>query len=69
MSSGEQLRKEIERIRNVSDMLCTGHAILRDRYERKALALDLSILALATWLSALAFVTPSINLSLTPFGA
>src|SRR5208282_3220860 len=39
-----------------------------DRYARMALALDVSILALATWLSALAFVEPTINRSLTPFG-
>jgi hypothetical protein len=68
MISGAGLREELERIRSVSDMLCTAHAGLRDRYARMALILDLSILALATWLSALAFVAPSINLSLTPFG-
>jgi hypothetical protein len=61
-------RDELIRIRGVSDMLCTGHAHLRDRHARMALALDLSILALSTWLAALAFVAPSINLSLTPFG-
>lgn len=68
MSTGEEQREELRRIRDVSDMMCTGHAGLRDRYARIALALDLSILALSTWLSALAFVAPSINLSLTPFG-
>ena len=68
MSSDAGLRDEIERIRGVSDMLCTAHAGLRDRYARRALALDLSILALATWLSAIAFVASSINVSLTPFG-
>jgi hypothetical protein len=68
MISGEGMREELRRIREVSDMLCSGHAGLRDRYARMALALDLSILALATWLSALAFVAPSVNLSLTPFG-
>jgi hypothetical protein len=68
MSSGEGLREELGRIRGVSDMLCTGHAGLRDRYARMALALDLSVLALSTWLAALAFVAPSINVSLTPFG-
>lgn len=68
MSSVERLREEIQRIRAVSDMLCTGHAILRHRYARKAIVLDLSILALAAWLSALAFVAPNVNVSLTPFG-
>jgi hypothetical protein len=68
MTAQNGLREEITRIHRVSDMLCTGHAGLRDRYARMALALDLSILALATWLSALAFVAPHINVSLTPFG-
>jgi hypothetical protein len=61
-------RAELERIRRVADMLCSGHAALRDRYARKATALDLSILALTAWLSAIAFVAPRINVSLTPFG-
>jgi hypothetical protein len=68
MSAESGLREELDRIRRVSDMLCTGHAGLRDRYARMALALDLSILALSAWLSALAFVAPNINHSLTPFG-
>src|ERR1700722_2799198 len=68
MSMDAGLREEPGRIRSVPDMLCTGHAGLRDRYARMALALDLGILALATWLSAIAFVAPSINVSLTPFG-
>lgn len=62
------LRAEIQRIRDVADMLCTAHAILRDRFARRSFLLDLSILGLATWLAALAFVEPRIDLSLTPFG-
>jgi hypothetical protein len=65
--SDESTREELGRIRRVSDMLCTAHAGLSDRYARRALALDLSILGLSTWLMALAFVAPRINLSLTPF--
>jgi hypothetical protein len=61
-------REEVERIRRVSDMLCTAHAGLRDRYARRALLLDLSILGLSSWLVALAFVQPQINLALTPLG-
>lgn len=61
-------RAELERIRRVADMLCSSHAALRDRYAKRAMALDLSILALTAWLSALAFVAPRINISLTPFG-
>jgi hypothetical protein len=61
-------RSELERIRRVADMLCSGHAGLRDLYARRALILDLSILGLSVWLTALAFVEPRLNLSLTPFG-
>jgi hypothetical protein len=48
-------------------MLCSGHAALRDRYSRRALLLDVTILGLSTWLVALAFVQPRISVSLTPF--
>jgi hypothetical protein len=61
-------RAEIERIKNVSDMLCTAHAGLRDRYGRRAVVLDLAILGASTWLVALVFVEPHINVSLTPRG-
>src|SRR3979409_723189 len=60
--------RELQRIRRVSDMLCTAHAGLRDRFSRLALFLDLSLLGLSTWLVALAFVEPRIGVSLTPFG-
>ena len=33
-------KEELQRIRRVSDMLCTAHAGLRDRYSRLALFLD-----------------------------
>jgi hypothetical protein len=68
MSEGRGLCDELGRIRQVSDTLCTGHAGLRDRFARRALVLDVSILALSTWLVALAFVEPRLNVSLTPFG-
>jgi hypothetical protein len=68
MSEPSGMREELERIRGVSDSLCTGHASLRDRLARRALILDLSILALSSWLVALAFVAPHINMRLTPFG-
>jgi hypothetical protein len=48
-------------------MLCTGHANLRDHFARRALLLDVSIMGLSTWLVALAFVEPALNLTLTPF--
>lgn len=60
-------RAELERIRRVSDMLCSGHATLATRAARRAFLLDLSIVALAAWLVALAFVGPALNISLTPW--
>jgi hypothetical protein len=60
-------REEFERIRRVSDMLCTGHADLRDRYARYAFALDISILAMSTWIVALAFIDPKLSPLVTPF--
>jgi hypothetical protein len=42
--------------------------MLRDRYTRRALLLDLFTLAFSTWVVALAFVGPSIAKALTPFG-
>lgn len=51
----------------IADMLCSGHSHLRDRYLARALTLDLTILSTSTWLVALSFVEPRINVSLTPF--
>lgn len=60
-------REEFERIRRVSDMLCSGHAHLHDRYLRFAFFLDISILALSTWIVALAFIDPKFAPMVTPF--
>jgi hypothetical protein len=49
-------------------MLCTGHAVLRDRFSRRALALDILTLAFSTWVVALAFVSHALATRLTPFG-
>lgn len=61
-------RAELDRIRRVSDMLVTGHANLRDRYSRLATLLDLALMAFSTWLTAVVFIEPRINVKLTPFG-
>jgi hypothetical protein len=68
MPDRDNIRDELGRIRRVSDMMCSGHAVLRDQFARRALVLDLAILGLSTWIASLAFVEPHINLSLTPFG-
>lgn len=65
-SDRETIKVELLRIRKVADMLCTGHAVLRDRYARRAFVLDVVVLACATWIVALSFVDPLLNLKLTP---
>lgn len=62
------ITEELERVCRIADMLCSGHAHLRDRYAYRALLLDLGILGLSSWLMALAFVEPRINAVLTPGG-
>jgi hypothetical protein len=62
------LRRELERVARVSDMMCTAHAGLRDRYCSWALLLDLAVMLTSAWLVALAFVEPRINVTLTPAG-
>jgi hypothetical protein len=66
MTEQNTMREELERIRKVSDALCSGHASLRDRYRRRALVLDLAILFLTTWLVAVAFVSPEMSAKLNP---
>lgn len=67
MPPERDIKAEVTRIRGVSDMLCTGHAVLRDKFSRRALILDSVILGVTCWLVALAFADPEINLKLTPF--
>jgi hypothetical protein len=64
----KECRPEIDRVLRVSDMLVTAHAHLRERYARRALILDLTILGLSIWLTAVVFVEPRLNLKLTPDG-
>jgi hypothetical protein len=63
----KDFREELDRIRRVSDMLTTGHADLKERFRRRALFLDISILAISLWLTAIVFVEPHLNFKLTPF--
>lgn len=63
-----EIRNEVERIRRVSDQLCTAHAALRDKYARRNLAFDVIILLCSAWLTAVAFVDPKFSPWLTPFG-
>lgn len=67
MNNTDSKTSELQRIRKVSDMLCTGHAVLRDRYSQRALVLDIFTLAASTWVVALAFVSSEMSRHLTPF--
>jgi len=66
MGTDDTFREEIKRIRRVADMLMSAHAHQRDRFGRWAVILDLTILALSTWLTAVVFIEPRISLKLTP---
>ena len=66
MATDAELREELNRVRRVSDMLTTAHANLRERFNTRAVLLDLSVLGLSTWLTAVVFVEPRIGLKLTP---
>jgi hypothetical protein len=61
-------REEVERMRRVADQLCTAHAALRDSFKRRALLLDVVILLMSAWLTALAFLDPRLSKWLIPFG-
>jgi hypothetical protein len=67
VADDHDMRGQLARIRRVADMLCSAHAGLRDRYALWALLLDLSILFTTSWLVAMAFIEPRIDVSLTPF--
>jgi hypothetical protein len=54
--SAEPSAKEFRRKRRVLDQTITGHAFLRDVYERRALVLTLLVLALSTVATATAFL-------------
>lgn len=60
-------REELERVRRASDMLTTGHSALTERFNRRAVLLDISILGISLWLTAIVFVKPHLNVMLTPF--
>lgn len=61
-----EIRGEITRIRRVADQLCSAHASLRDKFKHYALFLDVFVLLLSAWLTALAFVDPRFHAWLVP---
>ena len=54
----EGLKKELERVKRVSDMLITMHSVLRDEYSRKSIAVDCALFASSIILAALVFMDP-----------
>lgn len=57
-SQREGLKKELERVQRVSDMLITMHSVLRDEYSKKSTAVDCSLFASSIILVALVFMDP-----------
>src|SRR5258707_975904 len=57
---------EIERMRRVADQLCTSHAALRDRFAGRQFAVDVIVLLLSAWITAMGFVDPRLNQWLVP---
>jgi len=60
--------EELKRIKRVSDLLTSAHAVLRVKYARLALTLDIVLLVLSVWLTAMVFVEPRIGVQLSPPG-
>lgn len=56
----------LQRRRDVADMMCSGHAWLRDRFSRWAKALDAAVLLLSAWVTVLGLADPDLAGSLAP---
>lgn len=54
----EGLKKELERVKRVSDMLITMHSVLRDEYSRRSIAVACALFASSIILVALVFMDP-----------
>jgi hypothetical protein len=61
-------KRALERALRVADQMCSAYAKLRDRYAGKALALDLAVLLISTWLVAMTFAEPALGNKLSPPG-
>ena len=65
--SDDAIRAEIERMCRVADQSCSAHAHLSQRYERRALGVELVTLVAAVWVVSLSFVNEPISGRLAPF--
>ena len=59
VTADENLRNEADRRFRVADMMVTAHSVLRDRYSRRSVALDVLILLASVALTALALADES----------
>jgi len=64
--SKEQNMKELQRMLRVSDMMITAYSRLRGRYAFFSTSVDILILFLSAWLSALAFASENIMNVINP---
>jgi hypothetical protein len=60
------LQIEMERMRRVSDQLCTAHAAMRDRFANRQFVSDVAVLLLAAWTASMGFVDPRFYPWITP---
>ena len=63
----EKLGEDVETIRKVSDMMVTCHSSLRDSCSRHASTIDVIVLIMSAWLTAIAFAPDELLLLLNPF--
>jgi len=68
MDLKEQNMKELQRMLRVSDMMITAYSRLRGRYAFFSTSVDILILFLSAWLSALAFASENIMDAINPTG-
>jgi hypothetical protein len=55
------IESELRRRERISDQMLTAHSILRDRYSRRALALDILLVFAGSLLCATTFLDPSVG--------
>jgi len=66
MNPAAQNMKELQRVLRVSDMMVTAYSRLRGRYAFWSMCIDILILLLSAWLSALAFASENIMNAINP---
>lgn len=66
--ASQSAREALSRALRVADQSCTAYSILRDKFQRRSSLLELAILLLSTWLTAMVFVQPQVAIDLSPSG-